>query len=422
MTTRLRAALLSLLLAAGCSVSTDELKPKTAEECAATSEKACGYRCVGWNDPATGCAATTCAPCPAGPAGEPAVCNAAGACTYVPVTGCPGTLADCDGVGDCETDLSTDARHCGACGHGCFAGYPCGGGICQAQPLVGSTTAPRDVDCGPNGWLYWLDGDGYLRGGNVLALYDDPVTTLPPFPGAWRLAGDNVSSFEYVAGSDGVLDYIWEVDLTKGLAAVAASEENLAITGVSSNGDHVYWTVGNGAWLQWFDVGYGGATTTPGYAPIAQSGRDVAAVMGGAYFLDGRDVGVIDETYWDPYLLRAGPHDATRIAVGLDAYGEVVVYTADEDTGQIYGLPKDGPVFLVWEGAGPTYIDIAADGEGVYWTDWATATVRAYRNDGARYTLATADTPGGICIGPGSGMVSFTDAGLDTSGIYSVPK
>lgn len=50
-------------------------------------------------------------------------------------TACPGTLADCDGDGTCESNLAVSRDHCGACGHGCL-GADCASGSCQEIVLA----------------------------------------------------------------------------------------------------------------------------------------------------------------------------------------------------------------------------------------------------------------------------------------------
>jgi hypothetical protein len=68
-------------------------------------------------------------------------------CSY---SACTGTMRNCDyASGDpstCETNINTNAAHCGACGHACATGQTCSNGVC-----VGGPTAcfPECVSCGP---------------------------------------------------------------------------------------------------------------------------------------------------------------------------------------------------------------------------------------------------------------------------------
>src|SRR5262249_3935996 len=59
-----------------------------------------------------------------------AACNA-GACAPV----CAGTFANCDGIGGCETDLSSSATNCGLCGRDC-KGSNCRDGAWEPIPVV----------------------------------------------------------------------------------------------------------------------------------------------------------------------------------------------------------------------------------------------------------------------------------------------
>jgi len=170
-----------------CSREDPPVTPPAAGRDAGTDDAAgngcakhCSGVCVSGVDPLTGCADTSCAPCPSFPH-RPAFCNTqqscavasscdpgyldcdevqpgcethgvddprncglcgaacgtkhassatcvAGKCTYV----CAGTFAHCadDPSTGCETDLANDSLSCGACGHSCQGGA-CVAGICQ---------------------------------------------------------------------------------------------------------------------------------------------------------------------------------------------------------------------------------------------------------------------------------------------------
>jgi hypothetical protein len=77
--------------------------------------------------------------------------NASGACTAgvcEPWT-CNAGWANCDGspATGCEIDLLSNAAHCGACGNACAAGETCQRGACSSVPTAGLVA------------LYQLDGD-----------------------------------------------------------------------------------------------------------------------------------------------------------------------------------------------------------------------------------------------------------------------
>ncbi|MBX7190794.1 MAG: choice-of-anchor D domain-containing protein [Sandaracinaceae bacterium] len=55
---------------------------------------------------------------------------------------CPGSTADCDSNGSCETDLDTTVASCGSCGAPCTghsANWSCVGGSCRVASCVGTT-------------------------------------------------------------------------------------------------------------------------------------------------------------------------------------------------------------------------------------------------------------------------------------------
>jgi hypothetical protein len=76
--------------------------------------KTCNGVTVPTNDPKTGCAATSCDPCPVAEH-QVATCEA-GACKV----DCEAGFADCDPArAGCETAIATDAANCGKCGNAC---------------------------------------------------------------------------------------------------------------------------------------------------------------------------------------------------------------------------------------------------------------------------------------------------------------
>ena len=111
--------------------------------CGAGTKK-CGGACVALSDPAFGCTATGCDPCN--------IPGAVASCLNdtCQLAACSPGFADCNGVlsDGCETDLSSDAGHCSACGNACVvanATAACTAGACG----VGSCNAGFD-DCDSN--------------------------------------------------------------------------------------------------------------------------------------------------------------------------------------------------------------------------------------------------------------------------------
>lgn len=159
----------------GCEVGT-ATDPNNCGSCGArcalaNATSACaGGRCVvgacaeGFRDcngnPADGCetdvrtAVVHCGACGnvcSAPTGRTPFCND-GACDTTTVCAASG-LADCDGNGSCETDLTRSVAHCGGCGRPCSGngGVPtCGGTppICSIQCGAGFGNCDNDVATG----------------------------------------------------------------------------------------------------------------------------------------------------------------------------------------------------------------------------------------------------------------------------------
>jgi hypothetical protein len=69
---------------------------------------------------------------------------------------CDAGFGDCDAVASngCETDLNSDASSCGACGHSCGPGAPCGAGICATLLATGQpATIALAVDATHAYWM-----------------------------------------------------------------------------------------------------------------------------------------------------------------------------------------------------------------------------------------------------------------------------
>lgn len=122
---------------------------------------------------------------------DPRHCGACGhACLNAScVTGvcwCNGGYKDCDGLTEtvCETDLARDAQNCGDCGRDCRGGQ-CVGEVCQPLALVDELAYPSALIIGA-GQAFFDHGSGsimavslvepFLR--NVLVVEDDGVLDL----------------------------------------------------------------------------------------------------------------------------------------------------------------------------------------------------------------------------------------------------
>jgi hypothetical protein len=113
----------------GSSSSGDDDDNTKKGNCA-DNQKSCGGKCVGLEDPTTGCGNTDCQPCP--------IQNATGSCTQdgrCSFSACKQGFKDCNKQPDdgCETDVSSDKANCGECGTQCAGQLSCNSGNCNCQ-------------------------------------------------------------------------------------------------------------------------------------------------------------------------------------------------------------------------------------------------------------------------------------------------
>jgi hypothetical protein len=131
------------------------------------NEKTCNAQCVVQDDPAFGCGATSCDPC--------TIANATPECAQskCALKSCDTGFGDCnnDSSNGCETDLTINTAHCGACQRACgttkSVGAGCVQGLCRhrceagfgdcAQPATGpddgceTDTKIESANCGSCG-------------------------------------------------------------------------------------------------------------------------------------------------------------------------------------------------------------------------------------------------------------------------------
>jgi len=130
----------------GCSVGLDCLSGVCSEQgCAAPT---CGDRAPNGNETDIDCGGGDCDPCVAGQKClTPSDCVGNECTAGVCALSCAAGTGNCDGNSSnaCETNLRTDADHCGDCGTACTldnATASCSGGVCRVESCV----APYD-DC-----------------------------------------------------------------------------------------------------------------------------------------------------------------------------------------------------------------------------------------------------------------------------------
>ena len=112
--------------------------PNEPDAACEAQQKRCGDHCVGLDDPMTGCANPTCDPCNLPHA--TARCAVDGKCV---IDTCEPGFDDCVKAPDdgCETSISTDVAHCGACDRACsdahVASRECRAGFCVSTCVLG---------------------------------------------------------------------------------------------------------------------------------------------------------------------------------------------------------------------------------------------------------------------------------------------
>lgn len=133
-------AVVAALLAAACSV-VESYDTETSRACPA-GQKACDVRCVGLDDPQSGCGMAGCAPCAL--ANATARCAADHACA---VLQCADGFGDCNGdpADGCETNLGTDPYNCLSCGRSCAVAG--GIGVCTSDPSCSLTPCCTIASC-----------------------------------------------------------------------------------------------------------------------------------------------------------------------------------------------------------------------------------------------------------------------------------
>jgi len=442
-----------LVLLAGCTLSPDvsQYEAKSAADC--PGQKACGYRCVDFDDPAAGCTRDACSPCPAGAANTVAVCGELETCT----TACAPGFADCDATPGCERAVSADAANCGACGHACPASVACVDGQCQAVRTVVADTgeAPRGLALTSAG-LAWAN-DPAVTGGQTpkgtLHLADAStgatLATLPGFghptfvrsigggrpelavagtdaadggPLAWYV-DTSAAALEALVRGGGQADgeivglAIWDF----GLFSITGPPEDVisydafdgnASGGASGYGPHTGLGTGGGANLFWVGAG---VSDVPGrvYRFLdADDGWGPSVVSGGGVYFDDLPPGVAPEAH--RIAARAG-------ATVDDPY---TVYFADLRDGSIWIGRTTGPDTAVpWrlvrgDGRPRTAMDVAADALGAVWSDHDAGELWAVTPTGQQHRLAKGVRPWAIHLT--ATEVLFTDTAARK--VLAVPR
>ncbi len=445
------AAALASLCACSFTPDVSSLKPKSSSDC--PGQKACGYRCVALDDPSVGCSASACTPCPTGPTGTVAVCAASGVCGVQcasglaaadgdPNHGCaasvdafdasiPSDASDASIASDAsdasipsdasDASVPSDPENCGTQGHACEEGQACNNGLCDTGTAVASTgAAPRGLALTPTAYVWATDppvAGGVTPKGALHYLGFKSGAQQVDVSGlghaSWVRATTGTEMVAVGGTSDIDGPMAWLVDPTQSPATMS----NLG------GGQGSYATlVGLELTPNWFvsAIRYppsgGGLIDVESYSGSSlgiNSGDDTFYSLGaGAGFLwTGERTGVdrlagdaanyFDIVYGggiDFSTLSTAPRPdrvTARATTGADAEAALEVYFADMTDGSIWtgrttGYPNTTPPWRVVHGAGAkTQMDIAADDEGVVWSDYDKGEIWALPQGGSPYLLAT---------------------------------
>jgi hypothetical protein len=426
MTTLRRLLPVAVLSLSACLVSTDDLKPRTDADCVAQdpSTKACGYKCVSREDPATGCGGSGCAPCDvSGIQHVVPLCDASHSCAFACAEGwetCDGSPSD-----GCETFLwGSDPGNCGACGRACPPGGTCTEGVCA--PLVELDvypSVPRGI-LNHQGKVYFVQDDvdptyqalgvvtgTYVAGGlgHVRWLAGDP-TNAEVWATGTKPSG-NVWGFE-LALTEIDVSTVTPAVVYKALDPLSSSEylDGNAVTGAG----RVLFTSSMDTDLFVFDPLAVSSQTTFIDLPGAVSGtpRGIAPFADalGKYYLFGYSdrggtlsfVRELPGGVGGEQIALTGAGTPSRLAVWqnpLDLTRNIVFWASEDDGGVRWAVPGEWANWSVAEWpTGPTSLmDITADAQGVYWTNRSTGLVTMWSAaTGKVVPLAWSTSPFGI--------------------------
>lgn len=429
MTTLRRLLPAALLALSACLVSTNDLKPKTDADCVAQdpSTKACGYKCVGIDDPATGCGGSECAPCSAFalPHVVPA-CDASHSCTFA----CAAGWESCDGSPSdgCDTFLwGGDPANCGACGRACPPGGTCTEGVCAPLVELGVyPSVPRGM-LNHQGKVYFVQDDTdptYQALGVVTGVVTGSYIVSGLGHVRW-LAGDPTNAEVWATGTKPSGNY-WQFDLAltaidvitpsatiyKALDPLSSSEylDGIAVTGAG----RVLFTSSQDADLFVFDPLAVSSPTTYIALPGAVSGtpRGIARYANALaeYYLFGYSdrggtlsfVQELPGGLGGEQIALTGAGTPSRLAVWqspLDLTRNIVFWASEDDGGVRWAKFGDWAnwAFAEWPTGPTSLMDITADAEGVYWTNRSTGLVTMWSAaTGKVVPLARSTSPFGI--------------------------
>lgn len=331
---------------------------------------------------------------------------------------CSAPLADCDQNGSCETDVSTDEDHCGACGSACPFLSRCVAGACQA-PLERVQRADGRYLVADDQRAYWLGSKALQDGGFTWTIRSVPhtgaasITTIHESSvGAARDVALAESGADlYIATYDSGGGAVRRVAKTGGAATLVGEDHDGDLggnvePGVGASGGYVFWIARSGIfrksitgaaelWTKTFcarDLLVQGGevywTCYQGY--IAHRSVSAAPTTSGPYAsYSGRETFAVDNV--NVYTVDTGGIQSEPLGGGaksLRAAGAAPRVLATDGTSLYYNGPGLGGQEAVYQAplsGGPTrrlfnhgqILTITTGGQWVYFTDNAPDLFRA---------------------------------------------
>lgn len=310
-----------------------------------------------------------------------------------------------EGGAACSSDINSDPKNCGRCGHDCLGGG-CSGGTCQPIVLAADQLAPSEIAIDATHVYFAASaGNAVLR----VPLAGGPVETLAQDNGvSSNIAVDD--GFVYYMTFFGIGGQICRVPKT---GAADAGPEVLAATGnygmpfIAADDANIYWTTGRFAGTTQSGSLYsvakiGGSVVKLNVATSAPT-TSVAADDTNIYFANAQGRMLAVSKTGTVTLLGLSQAGAT----GLLADGKKV-YWANSGAGSIKAIDKPvggsagTPAAQVLAGGQNEPLRIAKDDVAIYFTNRGNGTIASCPLSGcadvARVVASDQSAPVGIAV------------------------